>query len=142
MKNVFSWLRKRWITRKLRRANRRLTYHYTMVQKYCSILSENVAINNQVCWDVILEKLPKSVEEITLTLGCGDYFSYTNARQWNTFLIRLDELDFHYCRSLFTNRQLPGEEEIISVIYFLTYLSAMNTSLLSKYQEANRYAFF
>lgn len=139
---MFSWIRRRWLTRKLRRANRRLQYHYNLVSKYCDMLSQNFATNDQICWEVILTKLPRSVEEISLTLKCGDYYSYTNARKWNDLLSRLDELDFSYGHSILTNRQLPGKDEIQSVIYMLTFLNTMNTSLLHKYQQENRYAFF
>lgn len=137
-KNISRW----WKTRALRRANRRLKYHYDLVRKYLTILSDNLQSgNHQESWDIILLKLPRSIEEISLTLKCGDYWSYRNYRQWNFLFAELDCLDFYYGHSILTNTPIPNDN-IYIVLCWLTFLMEMHSSLLPKYQPQNRNASF
>lgn len=131
-----------WKKRHLRRANRRLKYHYEQVRKYSSMLFEHISQDDQKCLEIILVKLPKSVEKISLTLRCGDYYSYVNSRQWSDFLSRIDELDFCYGENILTNKPLPSKNDIMPFIYMLTCLIGMHTSFLHIYQQNNRYAIF
>lgn len=139
---MFVCIRRLWRKLSLKTANWRLSRHYTLISEYASFLGENFSDDNQMCWDVLLDKVPKSVEEIYLTLKCGDYNTYSNGKRWNEFMAVLDDLYIEYFNSRLTNRPLPDQKKILSVIYTMRCLNAMHACYLPRYNRENRYAFF
>lgn len=138
---MFVWIRKLWKKLSLKMANRRLTRHYMLINEYASTIQRNIYCGNQVSWTVILIKIPKSVEEIYLTLKCGDYNTYANGKHWKEFMTVLDNFYVEYMSCRINNRPLPDNEEIFNMLYALKCLSAAHACYLPKYTPENRYAF-
>lgn len=135
------WLHKVWRKISLKMANKRLYRHYTLINRYVSMLQFAITSDTKMCWDVILIRVPKSVEEIYMTLKCGDYNTYSSGKHWREFLVVLDDFYVEYFNSRLTNRSLPSKEEVQNLIHKMRDLNVKHACYLPKYTRKNRYAF-